>query len=78
VDEQDERVRAINQWIEEHWPKEPTDPTICRHCGKQDDNLLPVGVKNHIWLHSECWGPWLADVHVKAAKALGFWDVDEA
>src|SRR5688572_15527475 len=27
----------------------------CEHCGVEGDDVVPFGVKQHTWLHLECW-----------------------
>ena len=56
-----------------------TDDSVCAQCGKKETNdnvLLPIGVRNHVWLHSACWEPWRLALRAKAKRALGLDDVE--
>jgi hypothetical protein len=46
------------------WPKPlfaiPGVP-LCRHCGGKEETrkpLLPIGARNHVWVHNECYDAW--------------------
>ena len=43
--------RLVSERIEADWPTE-TDPNVCRHCRRKDDNLIPLGygARPRIWV----------------------------
>ena len=66
--------RLVNEWIEANWPT-VTDSSVCRHCGRKDENLIPLGysgVRPRIWVHLHCSDLYRAELHRKARIALGF------
>jgi hypothetical protein len=75
--EESYRASMISAWIESHWPKD-SDPYTCRHCrarhksGEKKDGLIPVGTRNHIWMHYECYDAYWAGIRLKALRATGF------
>ena len=71
LDPADVIQRAVSGWIESNWPA-VTDPGVCQHCGRRDDNLIPVGYgeRPRVWLHPECSDVWRAELHRKARVAL--------
>jgi hypothetical protein len=65
--------RMIDAGIEANWPTE-TDPNVCRHCRRQDDNLIPMGYGPHprIWLHrNPCFDAYRAEMRRRVAVMLG-------
>lgn len=68
------REDLVVKWIEANWPTTPSDDSVCAHCRQRSDVLLPIGIKNHVWLHSQCWEPWRLALRRQAAIALGFAD----
>ena len=69
------RRRMVAAQIEANWPTD-TDDSVCRYCGKRDENLIPIGYgsRPRVWVHRECWEPWREALHREAAVALGFYD----
>jgi hypothetical protein len=54
------------------WPG-PTSPSRCAHCGKPEARgnvLLPIGVRDHVWLHDLCREAWRASRYVACLAEL--------
>jgi hypothetical protein len=52
------------------WPG-PTSPSRCAHCSEPETRgnpLLPVGVKDHVWVHDLCLEAWRAARRAGPAK----------
>jgi hypothetical protein len=48
------------------WPG-PTSSSRCAHCGEPETRgnvLLPIGVRNHVWIHDLCIEAWRASRRV--------------
>jgi hypothetical protein len=64
---------VVMEWLDDTWPG-PTDASRCPLCGGSElsngDPLLPIGVRDHVWVHRNCWAPWLAERRRSALKAL--------
>jgi hypothetical protein len=72
--ERERHEQAVVDWIAAHWPRQ-TDPTRCLHCGREEDRLgagtlIPIGWKNHVWMHRQCHDPWRAKLRAQAVEAL--------
>jgi hypothetical protein len=70
--------QAIVDWIAAHWPKQ-FDPTRCLHCGKPEDQFglgpfIPIGARNHLWMHRQCHDPWRAKLRAQAVQAVETYD----
>jgi hypothetical protein len=65
--------RLVNEWIETNWSA-VTDSSVCRHCGRKDENLIPLGygARPRIWVHHHCSDLFRAEMLRRAAIALGF------
>jgi hypothetical protein len=51
------------------WPG-PTSNAQCAHCGvieTKDDPLVPIGTRDHVWLHKDCHEEWLRARHAVGA-----------
>jgi hypothetical protein len=64
--------RLVSEWIEANWPTE-TNPNVCRHCRRKNDNLIPLGyrARPRIWVHLNCAEPYRAELN---AGPLKYWD----
>jgi hypothetical protein len=71
------RRRMVAAWVEANWPTTTTDPSVCHHCGKRSDNLIPMGVGPHIWVHWECFDLHRAARRRQGVIALGFDALDD-
>jgi hypothetical protein len=62
---------VATEWLDAHWPG-PTPASRCAHCGLPElhDPLLPIGVRDHVWVHRNCWAPWRAQRQRSALEAL--------
>ena len=67
--------RMVSEWVEANWPT-VTDSSVCRYCGRKDENLIPLGygARPRIWVHPHCSDLFRAELHRKARTALGFED----
>jgi hypothetical protein len=65
--------RLVNEQIEADWPTE-TDPNVCRHCRRKDDNLIPLGygTRPRVWVHHHCSDLYRAELKRGALAVLGF------
>ncbi|WP_145980753.1 hypothetical protein [Magnetospirillum sp. ME-1] len=59
----------------------PTDPGICRLCGKEGTDgaaIVPFGGKSagHVWLHPGCWAEWMEGRQAEARAAYAEWSVN--
>jgi hypothetical protein len=63
--------KMIGAWIEANWPTE-SDASVCRHCRRKDDNLIPLGygTRPRVWVHHECSEPYRAELKRQAVAAL--------
>jgi hypothetical protein len=64
---------VATEWLDAHWPG-PTPASRCAHCGLPElhggDPVLPIGVRDHVWIHRNCWEPWRAERRRTAQEAL--------
>jgi hypothetical protein len=64
---------VVTAWLDDTWPR-PTDASRCAPCCGGEllngDPLLPIGVRDDVWVHRNCWAPWLAERRRSALKAL--------
>jgi hypothetical protein len=65
-------LRLVSEWIEANWPTE-TNPNVCRHCRRKNDNLIPLGygARPRIWAHLNCAEPYRAELKRRAFEVLG-------
>jgi DNA (cytosine-5)-methyltransferase 1 len=65
--------RVVTEWLDDTWPG-PMEASCCALCGGgklwSGDPLLPIGVRDHVWVHRNCWAPWHAERRRSALRAL--------
>ena len=64
---------CIVEWLDQNHT--PSYPGSCAWCGSQEsveEIVVPFGTEptGHIWLHHECWTPWMRQRRIKAQQAL--------
>ncbi len=69
------REDVIDEWLDRHRPT-PSGSRHCAGCGGEIPRPGEDGVPHHagdagaVWLHHECWEPWMARRREEARRAL--------
>lgn len=64
--------RMVKEQIEADWPT-VTNSSTCRHCGRKDENLIPLGygARPRIWVHHHCSDLFRAELKRRARSRWG-------